>query len=472
MNAETPRREQALARLRERAPAAAELIGKTPALRDSVSAVLDASDFILDALGRDPELAPALCARADAALAGAMALPVAEAEAEFAAALRRWRRAELSRIAWRDLAGWAPLAQTLEALSAAADAALLAASEFAMGLLSARYGVPRGAAGQPLKLLIIAMGKLGGRELNFSSDIDLLFLFPEHGSTDGAAALSNEEFFLRVAQRLIRLIDQVGDEGFVYRIDTRLRPFGDSGPLVTSFAALEDYLQAHGRDWERYAWIKARAVTGSEHYGPLFRSTIQPFVYRRYLDFGVFESLREMKALIAREVQRRELSDDIKLGPGGIREIEFIVQAFQLIRGGQDARLQDPSLLRTLPRLQGSRLLPEAVAQQLGAAYEFLRRLENRLQQRADEQTHRLPGHEPARTALAVAMGLPDWPQLLAELDAHRRRVAEHFADVVTGAVAGQARGRAPGLPPLFDGRPDRDAIEAALTAMGFAESP
>jgi glutamate-ammonia-ligase adenylyltransferase len=471
MNAEAPRREQGLARLRERAPAAAELIGKAPALRDSAAAVLDASDFILDALGRDPALAPALCARADAALAGAMALPVAEAEAEFAAALRRWRRAELTRIAWRDLAGWSSLAQTLEELSAAADAALLAASEFATGLLSARYGVPRGAGGQPLKLLIIAMGKLGGRELNFSSDVDLLFLFPEHGATDGAAALSNEEFFLRVAQRLIRLIDQVGDEGFVYRIDTRLRPFGDSGPLVTSFAALEDYLQAHGRDWERYAWIKARAVTGSEYYGPLFRATIQPFVYRRYLDFGVFESLREMKALIAREVQRRELSDDIKLGPGGIREIEFIVQAFQLIRGGQDARLQDPSLLRTLPRLQGSRLLPEAVAQQLAAAYEFLRRLENRLQQRADEQTHRLPGGEPARTALAAAMGLPGWPELVAELDAHRRRVAEHFADVVTGAVAGQSRGRAPGLPPLFDGRPDRDAIEAALTAMGFAES-
>src|SRR4029077_8872818 len=212
-------------------------------------------------------------------------------------------------------------------LTAFADAAIAAALTHARCALTARYGEPRSVGGEIQPLVVIRMGELGGGELNFSSDVDLVLLFPEHGDTDGPRAISNEEFFTRLGQALVRLLETPTPEGFVLRVDLRLRPFGDSGPVVASFASFEDYLPRHGRDWERYAYIKARAITAAERYAEIETSAVRPFVYRRYLDYGVFESLREMKALIAREVARRELADDIKLGPGGIREIEFIVQA-------------------------------------------------------------------------------------------------------------------------------------------------
>jgi glutamate-ammonia-ligase adenylyltransferase len=354
-------------------------------------------------------------------------------EAEAIAALRRWRKREMVRIAWRDLAGWAPLEETLTDLSAFADAAIAAAQHYAYQTLVERYGVPRSAEGEAQQLVIIGMGKLGGGELNFSSDIDLVFLFPEHGETDGARSIANEEFFTRLGQTTNRLLHTPTHEGIVFRVDMRLRPFGDSGPLVASFASFEDYLQRHGREWERYAWVKARPITGAGHYGELYANAVRPFVYRRYLDYGVFESLREMKALIEREVQRRELADDVKLGPGGIREIEFIVQAFQLIRGGQDKRLQTPSLLKALPLLDGSKLLPHRVVTDLRAAYDFLRRLENRLQMLADAQTHQLPTDYVARERIAMAMGLPDWPALTRELNVHRQAVMRHFRSVIFG---------------------------------------
>jgi [glutamine synthetase] adenylyltransferase / [glutamine synthetase]-adenylyl-L-tyrosine phosphorylase len=271
------------------------------------------------------------------------------------------------------------------------------------------------------------MGKLGGGELNFSSDIDLVLLFPEAGETDGRRSISNEEFFTRVARGLIRLLDAVTDDGFVFRVDTRLRPFGDSGPLVVSCGALESYLQEHGRDWERYAYVKARALTGLEKYEALFQQAVRPFVYRRYLDFGVFESLRAMKDLIAREVARRELSENIKLGPGGIREIEFIVQALQLLRGGSDRRLQSQSLLTVLPLLTGQKLLPSQAVVELKDAYLYLRRLENRLQMLNDEQTHDLPDDSLVRARLHTAMGTQSWEALYAELERHRSAVTRQF---------------------------------------------
>src|SRR5215510_14649666 len=208
---------------------------------------------------------------------------------------------------------------------------------------------------------------------------------------------------------MIRLLETPTHEGFVFRVDLRLRPFGDSGAVVSSFASFEDYLLRHGRDWERYAYVKARAVTGIERYAEVYASAIRPFVYRRYVDYGVFESLRDMKALIEREVERRELADHVKLGPGGIREIEFVVQAFQLIRGGRFKRLQTVSLLEALPLLDGNKLLPSNVVQELGAAYSFLRRLENRIQMLADAQDHQLPKDELARARIALAMGASDW---------------------------------------------------------------
>jgi glutamate-ammonia-ligase adenylyltransferase len=386
------------------------------------------------------------------------------------AALRRWRRAEFARIAWRDLAGWASLAETLADLSRAADLALRAAHDFALPGLTARYGQPRSAAGTAQQLIIVAMGKLGGGELNFSSDIDLVLLYPEAGETDGARPISNEEYFTRLGQALIRLLEQPTAEGFVFRVDLRLRPYGSSGPLVSNAAALEDYLQLHGRDWERYAWVKARAVTHPDGYAELFRSAVQPFVYRRYLDFGVFDALRDMKALIEREVQRRDLAEHIKLGDGGIREIEFIVQSYQLIRGGQDRRLQTPALRQALMLLVGAKLLAADAVTELDAAYVFLRRLENRLQMRADQQLHQLPAAAVERELLAAAMGFDSWLGLRAEIERHRGHVAARFRAVVFGAGAGaQAQGAPESLPQLEDA--DRPTLAARLEHAGFADS-
>jgi [glutamine synthetase] adenylyltransferase / [glutamine synthetase]-adenylyl-L-tyrosine phosphorylase len=477
-------RMHALAVLAERAPAVAAALELLPEeIAASAPAVLAASDFVLDALCRDPELMAALASRAGERFAGAALAPPplpAEASEEpaFMAALRRWRRAEFTRIAWRDLAGWASLAETLAELSRAADLALVLAHDFALRGLVARYGQPRSAAQAVQRLIIVAMGKLGGGELNFSSDIDLVLLFPAAGESDGAHPISNEEFFTRLGQALVRLLAQHTADGFVFRVDLRLRPYGDSGPLVSNAAALEDYLQLHGRDWERYAWVKARAVTNPDGYAELFRTAIQPFVYRRYLDFGVFDSLREMKALIEREVQRRELADHIKLGDGGIREIEFIVQSFQLVRGGADRRLQTTALRQALVLLVGAKLLPVDAVAQLDAAYVFLRRLENRLQMRADQQLHQLPEEPLERERLAASMKFDSWAALRDAIELHRRAVAACFRDIVFGAGAGSG-GAAGGAadaalepelraPQLEEA--DRQTLAASLARAGFAD--
>ena len=315
-------------------------------------------------------------------------------DADCMAALRTFRRRHLVRIAWRDLAGHAPVDQVLRELSWLAEACITAACRYATATLGLRHGVPKTRDGVELPLLVLGMGKLGGGELNYSSDIDLVFLFAEHGETTGPRPLEHEEFFARVAKRVSQLLGTVTDDGFVYRVDLRLRPFGEAGPVAVSFDALEEYLQEHGRDWERYAYVKARPVFGAEPgFDALYRDVLRPFVYRRYLDFGVFESLRTMKEMIAREVARRELQQNVKLGPGGIREIEFIVQAFQLLRGGSTPRLQTRSLLEALPLLAGQKLLSAEVVAELLEAYRFLRRVENRLQEWNDEQTHELRHH-------------------------------------------------------------------------------
>jgi len=405
-------------------------------------AVFAASAFIAEAAIREPALIAELATAGDlerAQAPGAIEVAAralvdaASDEAAFMDALRRLRRRELVRIAWRDLAGHAPLTEVLGDLSDLADAAIGAALEFARRSLHERYGEPRGAEGEAQELVVLGMGKLGGRELNFSSDIDLVFLYPEPGETDGRRPIANEDYFTRLGQALIRLLDARTAEGFVFRVDMRLRPFGEPGPLVASFGAFEDYLQQHGRDWERYAWVKARAITGSGRYQALYDEVVRPFVYRRYLDFGVYESLREMKAMIAREVERRELQDNIKLGPGGIREIEFIVQAQQLIRGGTEPGLQTPSLQAALPRLAGAKLLAAAAVAELQEAYVFLRWLENRLQMVADQQTHALPADAAERARIAGAMACANWEELARQLDAVRERVTAHFNEVILG---------------------------------------
>jgi len=411
--------------------------------RDALAATLPyvwaCSDFVAEACLRYPATlewlagAGRLCEDADSAWFEAQLREACTGADDvlFMAQIRQFRRRHLVRIAWRDLAEFADTESVLRELSLLADHCIAAACRYAHAQLAGRHGVPVNRSGAPLPLLVLGMGKLGGGELNFSSDIDLVFLFEEHGETAGARSISYEEFFIRLGKRVAQLLGTVTADGFVYRVDLRLRPFGESGPVAVSFDAFEDYLQQHGRDWERYAYVKARPVWGADGFDELYRNALRPFVYRRYLDFGVFESLREMKDLISREVERRELAGHIKLGPGGIREIEFIVQVFQLIRGGSNPRLQTRSLLEVLPLLAGQKLLSAETVADLADSYRFLRRVENRLQEWNDEQTHELPSDEPQRARLALAMGQPDWPALTAQIARHRERVSAQFSHTV-----------------------------------------
>ena len=444
-------------------------------IRDSLPFVFAASDFVSQSCTRDSRLLPDLIASRDlqrklSAADFVARAPNSESEPQFLEDLRKWRRREMVRIAWRDLAGWAHLEETLSDLTAFADAAINTACEFARRPLVARYGEPCSESGVVQPLVVVGMGKLGGGELNFSSDVDLVLLFPEYGETNGKHPIANEEFFTRLGQGLVRMLEAPTPQGIVLRVDLRLRPFGDSGPLVASFASFEDYLPRHGRDWERYAYVKARAVTAPREYEEIEAAAVRPFVYRRYLDFGVFESLREMKALIAREVERRELADHVKLGPGGIREIEFIVQAFQLIRGGRDRRLQTTSLLKALTVLSETRLLPANVVAELRSAYVYLRRLENRLQMLADAQVHKLPDDAVSRERIAAAMGAADWPSLLQELNQHRTRVSSQFQFVVFGGSDPDRNAVRIDLGRFWDSQAETAALTESLTGAGFKE--
>jgi glutamate-ammonia-ligase adenylyltransferase len=415
-------------------------------LRAELPRVAAGSEFIASALIQDARALEWLGLHAEpAATRGASAAYEARAAHEPIAAeamriLREWRRREMLRIAWFDLAGRATVTQTLHALSDLADGCIRAAAAAARLHLEPVFGRPRTEAGEEVPLIVLGMGKLGGRELNFSSDIDLMFLFTLPGQTDGPRAIENEEYFNRLGRELIRLLDVRNEDGFVFRVDMRLRPFGESGPLVASLASLEDYLQQHGRDWERYAWIKARPIVGLEAYRSAYGEFVRPFVYRRYLDFGVFESLRDMKALIAREVARRDLDQHLKLGRGGIREIEFIVQSMQLVRGGSDRRLQNAALLEVLPMLAGSKLMSTADIAELTGAYLVLRKAENSLQMIRDEQTHSLPADAMDRARLSLNMGLPDWAAASACIDSARDNVARQFEALLFGGPDTQHR--------------------------------
>lgn len=347
--------------------------------------------------------------------------------------LRQFRRRVMVRIAWAQALMLVSEESTLQQLSHLAETLIVAARDWLYDACCREWGTPCSEEGTPQPLMILGMGKLGGGELNFSSDIDLIFAWPEKGATRGGRReLDNAQFFTRLGQRLIKALDQPTQDGFVYRVDMRLRPFGDSGPLVLSFAALEDYYQEQGRDWERYAMVKARIMgdTGDAYANEL-RAMLRPFVFRRYIDFSVIQSLRNMKGMIAREVRRRGLKDNIKLGAGGIREIEFIVQVFQLIRGGREPSLQSRSLLPTLAAIAQLNLLPEGDDRILREAYLFLRRLENLLQSINDEQTQTLPGDELNRARLAWGMRVDDWQALTDALDAHMAAVRRIFNDLI-----------------------------------------
>jgi glutamate-ammonia-ligase adenylyltransferase len=388
--------------------------------------------------------------------------------------LRRSRHRFMLQVLWREIRGTATLDETLSSLSELADQLLDAAAAFATDELRERFGVVRDDDGNPVSIVILGMGKLGGRELNFSSDIDLIFLFPAGADSDGGKRLSPQEYFTRLSRKIVALLDEVTADGFAFRIDTRLRPFGDSGPAVVSFAALEAYLQQHGRGWERYAYVKARIV------GPqppaavaeeLYKDLVRPFVYRRYLDFGVFESLREMQGMIAAEVRRRDMADNVKLGPGGIREIEFIVQSLQLVRGGSRPELQERQLLRVLPRLVGRNGVSPSDADNLRDAYGFLRRLENFIQAMRDHQTHDLPTDEIDRLRLCLAMGFEDWDALRAELDKHRSRVTLQFEAITFREQNGTGDPQKQRFAALWERGASREEWAQCLNEEGFAEA-
>jgi len=359
-------------------------------------------------------------------------------EDELAVVLRQFRRREMVRIAWRDLAKWSDIDTTMKELSALADSIVKVTNDCLYHLHCEKYGVPHGEqSGQPQHLVVIAMGKLGAGELNFSSDIDLIFCFPEDGEIKGGSqSCSNEEFFTRLCQSFIRALDKKTEDGFVFRVDVRLRPFGDSGPLAVSYDFLSNYLETHGREWERYAMVKARAITGDDESQKTLHEIIRPFVYRRYLDYGSVDELRSMKAAISAEVKRKGKQGDIKLGRGGIREIEFIGQSFQLMRGGWQAALRQRPILAVLDYLGRSNYLPQQAANELMVAYRFLRKLENRIQAWRDEQTHTLPQDGIGQLRIALSMGFDGWQEFSKELDKQRDRVSTHF-DALIAAPEG-----------------------------------
>lgn len=356
-----------------------------------------------------------------------------DSELALMSALRLFRRRMMVRIAWSQALQQVPTESSLQQLSALAETLIIAARDWLYAACCREWGTPCNQAGVAQPLMILGMGKLGGGELNFSSDIDLIFAWPENGSTlGGRRELDNAQFFTRLGQRLIKVLDQPTQDGFVYRVDMRLRPFGDSGPLVVSYAALEDYYQEQGRDWERYAMVKARIMGDNDDvWSQELRNMLRPFVFRRYIDFSVIQSLRNMKGMIAREVRRRGLTDNIKLGAGGIRETEFIVQVFQLIRGGREPSLQSRSLLPTLKAIQHLHLLPEGDAVKLNEAYLYLRRLENLLQSINDEQTQTLPGDELNRARLAWGMNAQTWDELQETLQQHMNAVRQVFNELI-----------------------------------------
>ena len=391
--------------------------------------------------------------------------PTVDTEAGLMVALRRYRRREMVRIAWRDLAGWTELDETLQELSALAEFCVRHALDFLHAQACEKKGTPRLANGQPQQLVVLGMGKLGAFELNYSSDIDLIFAYAEDGVLEDRKQTTYGEFFTKICRSLIKVLDEMTVDGFVFRTDVRLRPFGDSGPIIMTFDGMEKYYLTQAREWERYAMIKARQVAGDPHTGPQLMAMLHAFVYRRYLDYGTFEELRSLKCKIMQELQRKDRLENIKLGPGGIREIEFIGQAFQLVRGGQEKKLQVRGILEVLTALGEMSLLTSDDAEQLIAAYRFLRRVENHIQQYQDRQTHDVPENPTARLILARSMGYRTWESFKTELDQVRQKVHGVF-DLVFSLSKQDNKNL--NVEAIWIGRADDGELIEQLEGLGF----
>jgi len=458
----------------------------TPERWTQFARVTAASEFVIEQSVRDPLMLLTLVqsGELDRAFAPgelcaqiAAAVNAAQNEDELGRALRRQRARHQVRIIWRDLTRQADLVQSCRDLSDMADATIDQAYQWLYSRHCEQFGTPTGRrSGEPQQMVILGMGKLGAVELNLSSDIDLIFAYPEGGETVGVKrSLDNQEFFIRLGQRLIKALDPMTVDGFVFRVDMRLRPYGSSGALVLSFNALEQYYQDQGRDWERYAMIKARVVAGDQVAGAQLLDMLRPFVYRRYLDFSAIEALRTMKQLIQQEVRRKGMADNIKLGSGGIREVEFIAQAFQLIHGGRDLSLQQRPLLKVLSTLEGQGYLPPAVISELREGYEFLRYTEHAIQAIADRQTQMLPDGAQDQARIAFMLGFADWDSFHEKLMFWRGRVAWHFAQVIAdpdedeGAESEVVVGGE--WLPLWEEAQDEEAACRQLEEGGFADA-
>lgn len=456
--------------------------------REALARVITISTFALDVLVRTPTLLAELDAAGELDTPPtreaqeawlAERLDGVEDETTMHQAIRRFRRSRMLGIVWRDLnrpEGYA-MWDTAAAVSDLAEVCLEGALNWLEAFLQPRWGLPgprRDESDQ--RLVVLGMGKLGAGELNLSSDIDLIFAFPENGDTAGGRkSLEHQEYFTKLGQKLIGALDAVTADGFAFRVDMRLRPLGDGGPLVGSFSALSAYYQDQGREWERYAMLKARPVAGDIDAGFELLASLRPFVYRKYLDFGAIESLRELKAMINREVKRKGMESNIKLGPGGIREVEFVVQAFQLIRGGRDTELQVTSLRVALNRLPALGLLPTEVVDELIPDYAFLRDIEHALQALEDRQTQRLPDDDLNRERVALALDMEDWPAVMAKLDEVRERVRRHFDAVIADPEddvedASDSEASLEQWRLVWRGELDQEEAENYLAEAGFVE--
>lgn len=407
--------------------------------QEAIKSVLGHSEYVSEQLIRHPEWLNEVLEKSENTLSAEdiqddikTACSKAESEDALFSSLRRCRNRWMVIIAWRDLTNKQAIEDSLPLVSALADSLIQAAYQWQYNSLCTKHGTPMGEHG-PQPMLILAMGKLGGQELNFSSDIDLIFAYPHKGETEGGRKpLENQQFFTRLAQRVINALNKITVDGQVFRVDMRLRPFGESGPLAMHFAALEDYYQEQGRHWERFAMVKARVIndTDSAYFEDL-QDILRPFTFRRYLDFTTIDALRNMKQLIATEIRRRRLSDNIKLGAGGIREVEFFAQSFQLIHGGREPALQQKGLQVTLDALAELELVDEGSVNEMKQDYLFLRKVEHTLQQWQDQQTQTLPDDEWGQQIVADVCGFDDYPTFLRHLDAVMARIHHQFNQLV-----------------------------------------
>jgi glutamate-ammonia-ligase adenylyltransferase len=412
-------------------------INQTPEFNAAIVKVWCSSLFVAESCTRKPELLVDLVNSGDLSsiynqnsYVEKLAHTRVETQAELMTKLRDFRRREMVRIAWRDLSGWSELSETLADLSHLADACIQYALDFLYQEACELRGTPLLSNGSPQQIIVLGMGKLGAYELNYSSDIDLIFAYAEDGVLPDRKETTYGEFFTKICRNLIKVLDEITVDGFVFRTDIRLRPYGDSGPIIMTFDGMENYYQTQAREWERYAMIKVRQVAGDFKAGAQLMAMFKPFVYRRYLDYGAFEELRSLKAQITQELRRKDRMENIKLGPGGIREIEFIGQAFQLIRGGNDKALQIRPILDVLQLLKERKLLAQEDADQLMQSYRFLRRVENHIQQYQDQQTHDLPKAASVQQILAYSLDYPDWASFKQDLDKVRTQVHGVFDQV------------------------------------------